>query len=105
MASLYLVAIVELDILLADAAVERQTCIGRSQPRRPRLLEPSVQEKDLVEEAEQCETECETDEGDEDPVVAKPEDDLDVGPVPAVTQVVSEETPRVVVVLVREEDA
>ena len=37
-------------------------------------------------------------------MVAQPEDDLDVGPVPAVAQVVGEEAPCVVVVLIGEED-
>lgn len=47
-ASLHLVAIVELDILLAYAAIERQSCVCGPQPRRARLLVCPVQEKDFV---------------------------------------------------------
>lgn len=38
-------------------------------------------------------------------MLGEPEDNLDIGPVPAVSQVVSEETPRVVVVFVGKQDA
>lgn len=37
-------------------------------------------------------------------MVRQPEDDFDVGPVPAVAQVVREEAPRMVVVLLRKKD-
>lgn len=38
-------------------------------------------------------------------MLGEPEDNLDIGPVPAVSQVVGEETPRVVVVFVGKQDA
>lgn len=38
-------------------------------------------------------------------MTCEPENDLDIGPVPAVSEVMGEETPRVVVVLIWEEDA
>lgn len=44
-------------------------------------------------------------EGEEDPMLAHPEDQPGVGPVPAVADVVGEEAPRVPVVLVLHEDA
>ena len=98
-------SIVQLDILLAYAAVEWQSCVCGSQPGRAGLLEALVQEEHLVQQSQQGEAECETDNGYEQPVVAQPENNLHVSPVPAVAEVVSEEAPGVVVVFVREEDA
>jgi hypothetical protein len=99
------VAVVQLDVLLAYAAVEGQACVGGAEPGRAGLLVSLVKEEELVYQTEDCEADCEADEGHEHPVVAQPEDDLDVGPVPAVAQVMREEAPGVVVVFVREQNA
>lgn len=97
-----LVPVIELDILLAYPAVEGH----------PRVHGPGLGGIGLsrpyaggVHAEEQRESYCEAGEGDEHPMLPHPEDQLDIIAVPAVAQMVGEETPRVVVVLVREEDA
>lgn len=97
-------AVVQLDVLLAYAAVEGQACVGGAGPGRAGLLVPLIEEEELVYQAEYREADREADEGHKHPVVAQPEDDLDVGPVPAVAQVMREEAPGVVVVFVRKQD-
>lgn len=64
-----------------------------------------VEEKDLVQQAKEGEANRKAKKRDKQPVFCHPKDDFDVGPVPAIAQVVREEAPGVVVVLVGEEDA
>jgi hypothetical protein len=100
------VAVGELDVLLADAAVKGQARVCGAQLGRARLLvHGSVEEEDLVQQAEEGEAQGEADERHKHPVAAQPEDDLDVRVVPAVAKVVREEAPWVVVVFIREENA
>ena len=94
---LHLVSVVELDILLAYPPVEGYPRVGKAAPRRVGLIAGLDEER--VDETEEGEADGETDEGYQDPVVRHPEDKLDVCSVPAVAQVVREETPRVVLVL------
>ncbi|KAH9872774.1 hypothetical protein J1614_005168 [Plenodomus biglobosus] len=101
--------IVQLKALLAYAAVEGHARAQKSKSwrrwRRWSRIRSLGKKEDLVQQAEYGEANDEANEGDEDPVLGHPEDDLDVGSVPAVAQVVGEETPGMVVVLVGEEDA
>jgi hypothetical protein len=103
-------SVLELHILGANASVKRYPCVRESvevsqlrrQARRARLL---VEEEHLIQHSQQREAEHEAHNGDKHPVSCEPEDDLDVGPVPAVAEVVREEAPGVVVVFLRKEDA
>jgi hypothetical protein len=69
------------------------------------VIRLTVQDEGCVNAPEQRKAHGEADDSDEDPVVSQPEDELDVIAMPAVAQVVGEEAPRVVVVLIRKENA
>lgn len=98
-------SIVQLDILLAYAAVKRQSSVRGSKPWRAWLLASLVQEEGFIQQPKQSEANCETHEGHKNPVVTQPENDFYISPVPTVAKVVGEEAPRVVVVLVGEKNA
>jgi hypothetical protein len=92
---------------LADPAVKWHLLVEESELRRPWPARPVMlaQDEDLVQHAQDRKAGNESDECDEDPMLCEPEDDLDVGPVPAVSKVMREKAPRVVVVLLGEQDA
>jgi hypothetical protein len=98
-----LVPVCELQVLFAAyPAVE-----GHSRVHHAGLgaIGLAMQDEGRVDAPEERKADGEANESDENPVGAQPEDKLDVVAVPAVAQVVGEEAPRVVVVLVGEEDA
>lgn len=99
---LYFVSIVEFDVLLADAPIKRHAGVGGTHLGASRLL-PGLDENG-VDAAEERETNGKAQGGDENPMLCHPEDELDIVVVPAVSEVVGEEAPGVVVVLVGEED-
>jgi hypothetical protein len=97
-----LVPVCELQVFLAAySAVERYPCVCGA---RFGVVLLSVQEG-RIDAPEKSEPESKAEQCDEDPVVAQPENELDVVAVPAVAQVVGEEAPGMVVVLVWEENA
>jgi len=106
MVRLDFVAVVELEApFLADATVERHPLVEVAHLWRSRSGRALVENEELVQHAENCKSNNESEDSDKEPVLGEPEDDLDIGPVPAVSEVVGEETPGVVVVFLWEEDA
>lgn len=63
-----------------------------------------LQEEGRVDTPQQSQTDGKANDSDKDPVALQPEYELDIVVVPAVAQVVGEEAPWVVVVLIREQD-
>ena len=93
-----LVSVVKLEFLLTYPAVE-------GHPSRLGWVVLSRLYASRVDAEEKREAHSEASKGEEDPVLRHPEDEPDVVAVPAIAKVVREEAPRVVVVLVGEEDA
>jgi hypothetical protein len=100
-----LVSVVELEALLADATVKRHSWVQETNLGGARAGRSLVHDDEPVHHAKDGETGNESKDCDKQPVLGEPEDNLDVGPVPAVSKVVGEETPRVVVVLIGEKNA
>ena len=100
-----LVSVVELEALLTDTTVKRHPWVQETNLRGARAGRSLVCDDKPVDHAEDGETGDKSKDCDKQPVLGKPEDDLDVGPVPAVSKVVGEEAPRVVVVLFGEKNA
>lgn len=106
MSRLDFVAIVEFEApFLADATVERHPLVEVAHLWRAWSGRSLVENEELVQHAKDCESDNESENGDEKPVLGEPENDLDIGPVPAVSEVVGEEAPGVVVVFFGEQDA
>jgi len=106
MVRLDFVAVVELEApFLADATVEGHPLVEVAHLWRSRSGRALVENEELVQHAEDCKSNNESEDGNKEPVLGEPEDDLDIGPVPAVSKVMGEETPGVVVVFLWEEDA
>jgi hypothetical protein len=97
-----LMSIVELDVLLAYPPVEGDPRVCKPGFCIVLLARPYEDGVDAAEER-QAGRGCHN--GDHEPVLRHPEDELDVIVVPAVSEMVGEEAPRVIVVLVGEEDA
>ena len=98
-------AVVKLKALLANATVKGHALVQEADLGRARAARAIVHDEELVQQAQDGEAGNEAENRDEQPVTGEPEDDLDIGPVPAVAEVVGEEAPRVVVVLFGEQDA
>lgn len=99
---LNLVTVIELDVLLADSSVEGYP--GVCHATFGVVVLPGPDEYGVYA-AKERESDGKSDDGNEHPVIPHPEDELDIVVVPAVSKVVGEEAPGMVVVLIREEDA
>jgi hypothetical protein len=102
---LHLVSIIELKALLTYATVKRHSWVQEADLGRAGATGSLVQDNKFVYQGKEGDTSNESNNGYKQPVFGKPENNLDIGPVPAVSQVVGEETPRVVVVFVGKHDA
>ena len=99
-------AVVELKAsFLADATVKWHPLVKEAHLRASRTSGSLVENEELVQHTQYRKSDDEAKESDEQPVLGEPEDDFDIGSVPAVSEVVGEEGPWVVVVFFGEEDA
>lgn len=97
--------VVEFNVFLADTAVKWHPGVSKAKFWRCGLSLNFIQENHLVYQPQQSKSSGESKKSHQQPVSPQPEDDLDVGPVPAVSEVVCEEAPRVVFVLIGEHNA